>query len=78
MTGISPFVAVFSIKFSCASYPPPREMELSTFKIGRIPFPRAREGGVGGGVGKGQSILKHFCLGFTLILYHMFTVLFNF
>ena len=73
MTEISPFVVIFSIKFSCASYPPPREMELSTFKIGRVPG-----GGIGGGVGKGQSILKHFYLGFTLILYHMFTVLFNF
>ena len=46
MTEISPFVVIFSIKFSCASYPPPREMELSTFKIGRVP---------GGGIGAGSE-----------------------
>ena len=42
MTEISLFVAIFSIKFACASFPSSREMELSTNKIGIVPFPRAR------------------------------------
>ena len=51
MTEISHFVAIFSIKFGCASFPPPLHAKWNYPQIKLVLSPFHEQGTVGGGIG---------------------------